>query len=1444
LSRLFISHSSRDNVSAKAFKQWLGRHGWSDEDVFLDLDDIGAGERWKEALRKASARCEAVILLASPEALDSPECLAELRKAEDYGKEIIVALLRDLEIEDRRLNSYRERQIADLAGPPPGHVESVDYGGETREVRFNPAGLARIKDYLFKCGITPDRFAWPPHDRPNAEPFPGLSAFGEDDAGIFFGRDTDILNGLDKIRVMRRNEKPRYLVIQAASGAGKSSYLRAGLWPRLERDPDFAPLAIVRPAKGILTGPQGLVRKLAERLSRPGAPVLAGDINARLMAADPPKAADEFVKLAVMAAAQALEQRRIGDPRARTPALILGIDQAEELFAPENEEESNRFLFLVAHLIRNAPPDVDPFGLVTIRAESAATLFQAIQQLEPPDTPSLTDTLPPLLPLPRTAYREIILKPLEVLARRGQRLLIEPALVDRLVDDATGADALPLLAFTLSHLYQNFAAAGSITLSQYEEMGGVAGSIDLALNQALARPHDEPAIPANKEEQLAVLRAAFIPWLARIDPETSTAMRRVARLGEFQGYALAMVKRLIEARLLVANQRSGVAAIEVEVAHESLLRQWPALTVWLKSEAENLKLIEGVDRAAGEWARNSQLEAWLDHRAERLEAAELLASQENFRERIGSNGLAYLVACRAREETERKDKEAALAREQARLAEIAAAQEKIAVEQTRTARMQRTTRWGLGAFTALVAVVGAIAIWQYVDNRQQKAALDQEQVNLLAEVADAQLLNGHFDSALRLAIEDARLPFATVKPGTYSPAFSELAAAFFQSNWRQTLSGHTGGVWSAAYNSDGSRIVTASYDKTARVWDAATGKMLIPLRGHTDWVMSAEFSPDGKRIVTASRDGTACIWDAVGGQQLVVLKGHKDVVVSAAFSPDGTRIVTASYDKTARIWDAASGTQLLKLEGHKGGVWKAAFSPDGTQIVTASQDNSARIWNATTGAQVVVLSETAEHPGHEGGVWDAQFSPDGKRIVTASEDTKAIIWNAATGEPIGEPLKGHEDVVLTAAFNFDGSLIVTASQDGTARLWDAGTGEKFTALSGHEGGVLSAAFSPDGAHIVTASFDETARIWDTASGNKKLVLPGQRTLWNAAFSPDGSKIITSSEDKTAKIWDVTTSNPPLPQSLTGHQGWVLWAAFSPDGTRVVTASADGTAKVWDVSSRKELQTLSGHQDQVVQASFSPDGTRIVTASYDNTARIWNAATGEQIGPPLKGHEGGLMTANFSPDGTQIVTSSFDKTARIWDAATGNEIKKFSGHQGGVWDAEFSPDGKRIVTASEDRTVRIWEVATGREIVVLRGHENWVWTAVFDADGSRILSASEDHTARLWNATSGIETAIFRDVQSSLYSAAFNAKGTEIVTADENGSAQVWDANVAERPAQDLISESCTARLGSLSTLTRDEMQLASLPDTAERIDVCAGIAVATSPPAAPGTTGTVPQKAQ
>jgi hypothetical protein len=272
-----------------------------------------------------------------------------------------------------------------------------------------------------------------------------------------------------------------------------------------------------------------------------------------------------------------------------------------------------------------------------------------------------------------------------------------------------------------------------------------------------------------------------------------------------------------------------------------------------------------------------------------------------------------------------------------------------------------------------------------------------------------------------------------------------------------------------AFSPDGDRVVTASADKNARLWDAASGQEQTVLRGHGGPVRSAAFSPDGARVVTVSYDRTARFWDAVGGMEIWALRGDFS---SASCSPDGTRVVTAAVDKTARVWDAASGKELRVLRGHEGVVVSAAFSPDGARVVTASPDKTARLWDAASGKEVGVLR------GHESWVTCARFSPDGARVLTSSLDSTARVWDAASGKEL-EVLRGHENAVDSAAWSPDGTLVVTASNDNTARVWDPANGKELAVLRGHEEPVLAVVFSPDGARVVTASYDRTARVWDS-----------------------------------------------------------------------------------------------------------------------------------------------------------------------------------------------------------------------------------------------------------------------------------------------------------------------------------------------------------------------------
>src|SRR5580692_3391533 len=255
-------------------------------------------------------------------------------------------------------------------------------------------------------------------------------------------------------------------------------------------------------------------------------------------------------------------------------------------------------------------------------------------------------------------------------------------------------------------------------------------------------------------------------------------------------------------------------------------------------------------------------------------------------------------------------------------------------------------------FTVLSVVTSGaalIAVKQKREAEHQAAETLKAQSRLLTQAAAQRLKNDDVAGAQGIILEVLTgSEFAQSPTPAAISVFQEVRAADAK---LAVLSGHAGFVISAAYSPDGTRIVTASYDKTARIWDARTGAELVALVGHGDQVRSAAYSPDGIRIVTASIDNTARVWDALTGSQLRVLSGHRDQVRSAAYSPDGARIVTASPDKTARIWDAGSGAQLLVLSGHGDRINSAAYSPDGTRIVTTSYDKTARIWDARSGVQ-------------------------------------------------------------------------------------------------------------------------------------------------------------------------------------------------------------------------------------------------------------------------------------------------------------------------------------------------------------------------------------------------------------------------------------------------------------------------------------------------------------
>lgn len=638
---------------------------------------------------------------------------------------------------------------------------------------------------------------------------------------------------------------------------------------------------------------------------------------------------------------------------------------------------------------------------------------------------------------------------------------------------------------------------------------------------------------------------------------------------------------------------------------------------------------------------------------------------------------------------------------------------------------------------------------------------EQARFRSLTQTAAARLKDNNVSGALGIILEvlpnrGARRP--------YTPeALSVLQEARAADKQLLAITGHSDTVQSVAFSPDGLEILTASDDRTARVWDAATGQQLLRMN-HGGRVTRAAFSPDGKSIVTASLDKMARVWDASTGQLSLELKGHTAGVWSASFSPDGRRVLTGSSDKTARIWDAATGREILVLTGHTDRVWSASFSPDGRQVVTASFDKSTRTWDAASGRQLMKLD------GHTDAVTSARYSPDGLSIVTASLDHTARVWDARTGQQ-KMLFGGHTDQLMSAAYSPDGTRIVTASLDKSSRIWGADTGQQIMVLGGQIARLNSAEFSPDGREVAVGSYDGNLYVWDTSIGHERLKLAGHSgRVWSAAYSPDGLRIVTASLDHTARIWDAMTGQPSL--TLSGHANSVASAVFSPDGQHVLTGSNDGTAGIWDAATGERVLTVKCPA-RVWSAAYSPDGRLVATASDDGTAQVWDASTGKKKNT-LSGHAARVVYVVFSPDGRYIATTSVDKTARIWDAATARNLMQLRGHEDVVEAAAFSPDGRRLATASDDATVRIWDSSTGAALMQLDGHEDIVQTVAFSADGERIVTASADKTARIWDAATGREVKLIGGFTDVVAAAVFSNDGRSVLTASDT-TARIWDA---------------------------------------------------------------------
>ena len=481
------------------------------------------------------------------------------------------------------------------------------------------------------------------------------------------------------------------------------------------------------------------------------------------------------------------------------------------MFAAENEAESLPFLRRLAALI-NVPPDgVDPYVLVTIRADSMNALLRRWPELglEEPRTMVLA-------PLSVSAYRDVILKPAAVYSQRVERLSIEPDLSEALVRDAAGADALPLLAFTLEKLFLEFGQGGELTLQRYDGMGGIGGSIDRALADAQCR--------AGGNGDSDSLHRLIIPGLATWDSAAGAAKRIVAKEADLIGgvrSALApLADALVEARLLTRNRDT------LEVAHEALLRR-PPISGWLEVDRELLVWRDGVERARADFeaGRRGRLagrevevaRAWLSLR----DASDLPPANRGFVE----DSIAEDEARRREEEKKKRDYREAFEEAAKEVAEAA----NKAAQSAR--RVTLRTIAGLVAALAFALLAGGFGFYALEQSRlaaergqeanQRLAQFSEAESHFLAPQAEVKLKGGYPVEATLLAVAGLPDPATSEIEQNARRKAPEIAEAYevalAQLRERIVLSGHLSAVNSVAFSLDGRRIVSASNDRTSNL---------------------------------------------------------------------------------------------------------------------------------------------------------------------------------------------------------------------------------------------------------------------------------------------------------------------------------------------------------------------------------------------------------------------------------------------------------------------------------------------------------------------------------------------------------------------------------------------------------------------------------------------------
>jgi WD40 repeat protein/DNA-binding SARP family transcriptional activator/type II secretory pathway predicted ATPase ExeA len=1156
----------------------------------------------------------------------------------------------------------------------------------------------------------------PPAPTAPRNPYKGLRAFTEADAPDFFGRE--VLTGRLLTRLRQEGPSGRFLAVVGPSGSGKSSVVRAGLVPAL--------------LAGALPGSE---RWFVAQMTPGEDPIHELEAALLRVAVDPPAAF-----------AQQLEEGRAGLTDLAKQVLpdeegelLLVVDQFEEVFTlVEAGERRDRFLELLVEGVTT--PGSRVRVVVTLRADlyDRPLRHRGLAELVRARTEAV-------VPLTAEELERAVNAPAE---RVG--VGVEPRLLAQVVRDVMGQPgALPLLQYALTELFDR-RQGDRLTSVAYAEIGGVAG--------ALARRAEEvfTALPDGGRE---AARQLFLRLVNLGDGVDATG-RRAARteLPSLEADPEAMTQALEafgQARLLSFDRDPETRGPTVEVAHESLLREWGRLRGWIESARDDVRVQRRLASAAQEWLAAGREPSFL------LAGARL--------EQAGSwrahSGLATTP-------DERDFLDSSIAERDRRLTEE---EEHRAWEQALELRSYRRLRALVAVLCVAALVASGLTVFGFTqrDRAEQEAARAERE----AVVATARALAASAVANLEVdpersvllaleAVEQTRALGGPVLP----EAEEALHRAVGASRIIMTVPGVGGAL---SWSSDGSVFVTEGPEDSGviDIRDATTGASVRSWHGHDVDVNDVEFSPDGAMLATAGDDGAARVWDVRSGEELWAAAGEAEVW-QPSWSSDG-EVVAATWtaERVVRLLDGATGETIHEIDALPY-PFATGFSPDGRQVAVSDFESAVHLYDVDTWGEEAVLDH--------GFVNAVAWSPDGAWIATGSADATVRIWDARSLET-RFTLHGHRDGINGVAWSPDSTRVVTGSADGSAKVWevDAESAREAISLSAlHLRGVIGVAFSPDGERVMAGDTQVTAvQVWDVGpqGDGEWATFPARPVAWNAtAFTVDGEQLVASDERVGgATVWDLASGDEQ--HTLEAHDDTVSAIAVAPRSGLITTAGGT-TAVTSDPVSGVPLFTHA-EEEEIQDVAWSPDGAQLAVASRDAPIRVLDA-TGEEVAAFPWGGGRSAHRVQFSPDGRLLgavrdFAGRFDPKepqVRIWDWAREEVVRTIDTH---AEDLAFDPTGATLATAHPGGDIEVWDMASGERLRTLAGHHGPAVSIAFSPDGSRLVSGGSDATVRVWDPEAGVQMLELDGHEGLVFRVRFSPDGTRIASSDANGVVRVW-----------------------------------------------------------------------